>query len=231
MCLPASLDRVDQHKLFSIFSSSPVPKDGFAYLENAPFQHLYLIRKGAVKTWSSNPNGDMQILGFHLPGELLGLDGVADSRHRCNAQALVESQLCRIPYARLDTLASEFPSLRMRLMNIIGREFLLEQEHIVMMSARPAIERLALFLQTLLRRVEITVGPQRILTLDMARWEIANFLAVASETVSRLLAELQKTKVIRINRRDIEILDLARLIEISGQDVGELPCFKEARRG
>ena len=231
MCLPVSLEPPDQKKLCSLVSCKSVPKGGFAYLGDAPFQNLYLVRKGAVKTWCSNSGGEMQILAFHLPGELIGLDGVAQGRYQCNAQALVKTQLCQIPYTRLDTLAGDLPSLRARLMNIISREFVLEQEHIMMMSARPAIERLALFLQTLLQRIEMATGPRRVLTLDMARWEIANFLALASETVSRLLVELQKTGIIRIDRREVEILDMARLIEISGQELGELPCFKEARPG
>jgi len=231
MCLPVSLEPPDQRKLGEVVSCSSVDKGEFAYLEDTPFRNLYLIRKGAVKTWCSNSDGEMQILGFHLPGELIGLDGVAESRYQCNAQALSNSELCQIPYARLDSLAEQLPSLRSRLMSIISREFLLEQEHVIMMGARPAIERLALFLQTLLQRVEITAGPRRVLTLDMARWEIANFLALASETVSRLLVELQKTGVIRIDRRDVEVLDMARLIRISGQDLGELPCLAASKSG
>lgn len=231
MCLPISLEPPDQKKLCSLVSCKSVPKGEFVYLDDAPFRYLYLVRKGAVKTWCSNSGGEMQILAFHLPGELIGLDGVAQTRHQCTAQALVKTELCQIPYTRLDTLAEDLPSLRARLMNIVSREFVLEQEHIMMMSARPAIERLALFLQTLRQRIEMAAGPRRVLTLDMARWEIANFLALASETVSRLLVELQKAGVIRISRRDLEILDMERLIEISGQDLGELPCFKEARPG
>lgn len=226
MCLPATLDLADQRKLSSILHPQVVSAGEPIYQHGDRFEHLYLVRAGAVKTWVSNLEGNMQILAFHLPGELVGLEGVSEARHRCSAQALAETRLCRIPYARLDALASELPSLRERLMNIISREFVLEQEHILMMSARPAIERMALFVQTLLQRAELAAGPRSVLRLDMARWEIANFLALATETVSRLLAELQKAGAIRIHRREVRILDVERLVEISGEDLGRLPCAK-----
>ena len=231
MCLPAALDQPDRRRLSTILSTRVVAAGEYVYRQGDRFRDLYLIRRGAIKTWMSNAEGDMQILAFHLPGELTGLEGVADTRHPCHAQALTETELCRIPYDRLDALASELPSLRGRLMNIISREFVLEQEHIMMMSARPAIERLALFLQTLLQRVEAHAGPRSVLRLDMARWEIANFLAMATETVSRLLSELQKSGAIRIHRREVKVLDLNRLVEISGEDLGELPCATAPRSG
>lgn len=231
MCLPATLGQAECAGLTALIEPVAYDSGTLVYRDRSAFDHLYLVHSGALKSWTSNVNGEMQILGFHFPGEMVGLDGIASGSHQCNLESLGHSELCRIPYARLGILARELPGLQRRIALMMGREFLLDHEHIAMMSARPAIERLALFIQTLARRTGQTVKHPQAIVLEMTRWELANFLALATETVSRLLAELQKRKIIRVDRRRLQIVDMQRLIEISGEDLGDLPCVSSSAAG
>lgn len=220
LCLPATLRKHELGQLADLLGHSTYRAGEHVYNDGDRFHALYVVRSGMVKTWVTSLNGSLQILGFHLPGELFGLDGVSEHRHRCSAELLETSEVCRVPFDQLERVANRVPALQRQLLRIISREFLLEQEHLVMMGGRPAIERVALFLQTLSQRRALLGFDRRALELGMTRADIGNYLALATETVSRVLARLQRLGVIHLDRHRLEILDLQRLIDIAGEDLG-----------
>lgn len=189
-----------------------------------PFRQLLLVRRGGLKSWTTSLDGGFQILGFHFPGELVGLDGIELKRHQCTAEAMQATEVCAIGYPELTALALEIPTLRHQLDRLISREYLLDHEHITMMSSRPALERISLFLQSMSQRSERRGADGDELELPMPRSDIGNFLAIATETVSRLFHKLQKLGVIEVERRTIRILDHPRLIALSGEDLRQRPC-------
>lgn len=223
LCLPSSLRGDDLIRLSDLVGHSSYDPGQHIFNTGDVFQALYVVQSGSVKTSVTTRDGGLQILHFHLPGELIGLDGLAEHHHQCTAEPLEPSQVCRLPYRKIEQLANDIPALQKQLLRIVSREFFLDHQHILMMGGRPAIQRLALFIQTLSHRKRLLHEDHRNLTLSMSRVELANYLALATETVSRLLARLQRLGVLRLERHNLEIVDMERLVEISGDDLELVP--------
>jgi len=168
---------------------------------------VYLVREGALKTVTLAPDGEEQVLGFHLAGELLGLDALATGRHRCDAVALGSATLCELPFPSLLARAAQRPALHAQLYRAIGRSAGRDQEHVEMLIRRQAADRIAMFLHALLERTrpfgEAPLAPA--LTLPMSREDIARYLGLALETVSRGFTRLQDDGVIGVAGRHVEI--------------------------
>ena len=113
------------------------------FASGARFQSLYVVRSGSFKTTLETNGGEQQVLGFHLPGEIIGFDALSDDVHRCNAEAMERSSVCEVPFAQLDEFASSVPGLRRQLMRIASREVVKDHEHLMMMGRKQAQERLA----------------------------------------------------------------------------------------
>lgn len=222
LCLPAPLYGEDLDRLVRMLDSSNCGRGQHVYNIGDRFKSLYIVQKGSLKSWVTSIHGHVQILGFHLPGEIIGLDGVDSLRYQCSAEPLEPSRLCRLPYEDLEGVAARVPGLQRQLLRVISREIIIEHEHVMMMSSRPAIERVALFLQVLAQRRTLRGHPPRLLELSMSRADLANYLALASETVSRMLTALQAKGVIRLSHRKLEILNPTGLAQISGEELGSM---------
>lgn len=218
LCLPAPLEGEDLDRLAGMLDSRSYMRGEHVYNNGARSGNLYIVRRGSLKSWVTSMHGHAQVLGFHLPGEIFGLDGVDTFRYQSSVEALEPSALCRLPYDALERIALDIPSLHRQLLRVISREIVIEHEHVLMMGSRPAIERVALFVQVLAQREARRGRSPHLLTLAMPRADIASYLALASETVSRMLSKLEKHGLIRIAHRRLEILDPEGLIAISGED-------------
>ena len=161
--------------------------------------------------------GESQVLGFHLPGEIMGLDAIAAGSHQCSAEALEHSSACEVPYEKIETVARELPGLQQQLMRVISREVQLDQRHLVMIGRRVALERLAIFLHSLSQRLARVRRDPHEFVLPMSRRDLANYLGLVIETVSRLFSRLAEMGVIAVDRKTIRILDPAKLREIAGE--------------
>ena len=149
--------------------------------------------------------------GFQLPGELFGLDAVGSGHHRCEAIALVDSSVCEIPFDRLTEIASHIPGLQFQLMRVIGQSVSRDQDHMAMLLRRQAHERLAMFLMGLRERLEILGQRNDVFRLPMSREDIAAYLGLALETVSRAFGRLQDDGIIHVHGRSIEVLSAEAL--------------------
>jgi CRP/FNR family transcriptional regulator len=178
------------------------------------------VRSGCVKTVTESANGDEQIVGFHLAGELLGLDGFADGEHTCNALALETSSVCELPLDQLEDLCKAMPSLQRQMRRIMGKEVSAEHKQLLLLGKMNSEERLASFLLGLSARMQERNWKVDEFNLSMPRQDIANYLGMAVETVSRLFASFQNEKIIAVDRRHITILDMARLKSIVGDCAG-----------
>lgn len=168
---------------------------------------VYLVRDGALKTVSFAPDGEEQVLAFHLPGEWLGLDVLETGRHRCDAIALGAVTVCEIPFDALMARAVQKPLLHVQLCRAIGQSAGRDQQHVEMLIRRQATERIALFLHGLLERTRPLGEVLAELTLPMSREDISRYLGLALETVSRGFTRLQDDGLIRVAGRHIEIRD------------------------
>ena len=129
-------------------------KNDFLYRDGDKAMAIYAVRSGCVKTMTEIANGDEQIVGFHLAGELLGLDGFADGAYTCNAVALETSSVCELPLDQLETLCHKLPGLQKQMRRIMGKEVSKDHKLLLLLGKMTADERLASFLLSLSTRME-----------------------------------------------------------------------------
>lgn len=218
LCLPASIDGDDLPRLDRVVEVKKLlEREQPLYSAGQKFRALYVVRSGAFKTFTVDGEGETQVLGFHLPGEIMGIDAIADGSHQCSAEALERASACELPYERLEQIAHEMPGLQHQLMRVISREVQQDQRHLVMIGRKVALERLAIFLHSLTERLQRVRRDPYQFVLPMSRRDLANYLGLVIETVSRLFSRLAELGVIEVERKTIRILDPAKLRELAGE--------------
>jgi CRP/FNR family transcriptional regulator len=218
LCLPLGLDP-DAMRQFDLLIANRlrVKKRSSLYRPGDRFSSLYAIRLGTVKTLVVTEDGREQITGFHMAGEVLGFDGIVDERHSCQAVALEDSEVCVLPFDQLDALAHDMPLLQRNLYRLASRDICRDQEMLLLLGSRCAEERLALFLLSLAERYKARGYSPNEFVLRMTREEIASFLGLKLETVSRLFSHLQEAGLIQVQGRAIKLLDLTALKRLIGR--------------
>ena len=218
LCLPAGIDAEELRRLDQIVKlRRPTQRNERLFRISDPQVSLYIARDGAFKTVSISEEGEEQIVGFHLPGELIGLDALGHSVHRCEAIALTTATVCEVPLGQLTAVAAQLPRLQQQLLRVIGQGMERDQDHLNILVKRQANERIALFLHGLSERFEVIGQSALQFKLPMSREDIANYLGLALETVSRGFTRLQEDGVIAVHGRLIEISDpgqLNRLVHV-----------------
>ena len=212
LCLPATIEGGDLERLDRIvLARRPLKRDEVLYRAGQPLGSLYVAREGAFKTVALDAEGNAQVLGFHLPGELLGLDALGSGRHAAEARALTQANVCEVPLSQLEQVASEVPGLQHQLLRIIGQGMNRHQAHVEMLHKRSAQERLAVFLHQLSERYRALGRSGETFLLPMSREDIGSYLHLVIETVSRTLTKMQDERLIAVRGREVKILDAARL--------------------
>jgi CRP/FNR family transcriptional regulator len=209
LCLPLGLDADDMQKLENIVHTrGPIRAGEHLFREGDSFHALYAVKTGALKTYTIDNQGREHVLGFHIGGELTGLDGIHSGRNRCNAVALQTTSVCALPFARLEQLTREVPGLQTQILRVMSRELSASAQ---LATEHNAEERLAGFLLSLSRRFARRGLVPTLLTLPMPRRDIASHLRLATETISRLFARFQEDGILAVRRREVEILDFKAL--------------------
>ncbi|RJF96588.1 fumarate/nitrate reduction transcriptional regulator Fnr [Noviherbaspirillum cavernae] len=209
LCLPMGLDEADMNRLDQIIGRRrKVVRDSTLYRVGDPFTNLYAIRLGHFKTYQINPDGDQQITGFQMAGELLGMDAISTDRHHCNAVALEDSEVCEIPFARLENLFSDMPTLLRHFHRMMSQEITREQSVMLLLGNMRAEQRFAAFLVNLSSRYAARGYSSTSFQLRMSREEIGNYLGLTIESISRLLSKFKKRGLLKVSNRELEIVDL-----------------------
>ena len=217
-CLPAEVDALGGGELDAFARPHrSIDRSGRLYRSGDALTSLYVVRDGALKTVTLAQDGEEQVLAFHLPGEILGLDALATGLHRCEVVALGSASVCELPFTDLTALAARSPALQQQLWRAIGRSAGRDQDHVEMLIRRQAHERIALFLYGLVERYRQTGGAAAQLLLPMSREDIGRFLGMALETVSRGFTRLQDDGVIGVAGRRVEVRDSAELARLARQ--------------
>lgn len=208
LCLPFNLDDSELNKLDEIISrKQPYQKGQSLFQQNDKLKSLYAIRSGSFKSFTVTPDGKEQITAFHLPGEIIGFDGISTEVHETVAQALETSMVCEIPFATLDTLSDSMPALRRQLLKLMSSEIKQDQELLLLLNQRTAEQRLAYFLFSLAKRFDTRGYSGKEYRLTMTRGEIGNYLGLTVETISRLISKLKDDKIISVDGKLITVLD------------------------
>ena len=186
------------------------------YRAGDPVDALYRMRTGVVKTTLTASDGDEQVTGFFGAGEWVGLDALGAKTHRSDATVLDTASVCVVPASAIHDRMNSSPYVSRLLLEIMSQR-LDRKEYIHLSLARDnAAQRMAGFLLDLSVRQSSAGLSSKYLTLPMSRGEIASYLALAVETVSRLLTRMQRDGMLDVHRHNVEILDRSALAEMSG---------------
>jgi CRP/FNR family transcriptional regulator len=230
LCLPAAIPDADLLSLDRLVKRRPpIERGKLLYGVGNRLLALYVVRSGSFKTWVGNAQGENQVLGFHLPGDIIGFDAVSNDLHQCSAEALETTTVCEIPYPQLSQVAAQVPALQSQLLRVISRETLRDQQHLMMMGRRQAQERLAIFLRSMIDRNRRLKRDPATLNLAMSRYDLANYLGLVVETVSRLFTKFQQAGVLDVRRKTIRILSIDKLDELTGQAEPDQVCQTNMR--
>lgn len=216
LCLPVGIAEADLDQLERIIKRRrPVQRGEYLFQMGQRFESIYAVRSGSVKTYTLTEDGREQVTGFHLPGELVGLDAISGEQHTCTAKALETTSVCEVPYTQLESLWTSIPSLPRQLMRIMSKEVLHDQTLMMLLGKKTAEERLASYLLSVSTRLGQRGFSYHEFNLSMSRNDIGNYLGLAVETVSRLFTRFQDENVLTVQRRNVRIHDLNGLRRIA----------------
>lgn len=180
--------------------------------------HIYRIESGAVCLYKIMPDGRRQVIDFAYPGDLIGLG--CEAEHTYNAQALEPTRLRSFPVATLSRLVGTDSMFGIALYEAMSRELAAAQDHLFTIGQRSAAERVACFLVALSQRNKRRSLDAGTIVLPMTRADIADFLGLTIETVSRMLTKLKTAKLIRLEQTSlVRLLDLARLESLASGEI------------
>lgn len=232
LCLPAGIAGDDLRRLEAVVQRRrPLESGERLFRTGDPLRSVFVASEGAFKTVGISEAGEEHVLGFHLPGELFGLDAIGSGHHRCEAVALGNASVCEMPFDSLAAIAAQLPSLQAQLLRVMGQSNDRDHDHLDILSRRQASERIALFLHGLFERYRRIGQRGNEFQLPMRRDEIARYLGLAPETVSRSFGRLQEDGVIEVRGRHVRIIDAAGLHAAASGCETEVETGRAGKRG
>ncbi len=208
LCMPMGFDQTEMQKLDEVVATRIKVKQGSNLFSHGdPFTSLYAIRTGFFKTSISTEDGREQVTGFQMAGEIVGLDGIVNDHHTCNAIALEDAEVCVMPFANVEDLSREFPVLQRHVHKMMSREIVRENSILMLLGNMRAEERLAAFLLNLVQRLHARGFSQSEFILRMSREEIGSYLGMKLETVSRTFSKFSEEGIIEVKQRYVRILN------------------------
>lgn len=194
----------------------------FLYRSGERFHCVFVIRAGMFKTILIDSEGREQVTGFHMTGEVLGLDGIETEQCQSSAVALEDSEVWEIPFTRMETLCRQDPAMQRMLHRLMSREIQRENLMMLLLGSMSAEERLAAFLVNLSQRLTARgYSPVRFV-LRMSRREIGSYLGLTLETVSRVFSRFQREGLIRAELKAVELKEPERLRAMVGASVPQV---------
>ena len=215
LCMPMGLTPTELDRIEDVVASRRKIKRGSLLFRNGDkFTSLYAIRTGFFKTCVASEDGRDQVTGFQMAGEVVGLDGIVNDNHTCDAVALEDAEVCVMPFDRIEELSREINSLQRHVHKIMSREIVRENGVMLLLGSMRAEERLAAFLLNLVQRLHARGFSQSEVVLRMTREEIGSYLGLKLETVSRTFSKFVEDGIIEVKQRHVRILKTDSLHEI-----------------
>ena len=218
LCLPVGLKHDEVESLDElVYTRKKVKRGESLFRTGDNFQSLYAIRVGFFKTRVATEDGRDQVTGFQMAGELIGIDGIVTDHHNCDAVALEDSEVCVIPYSKLEELSRQFEVLQHHFHKVMSREIVRDHGVMLLLGSMRAEERLAAFLLNLSQRFTARGYSSSDFILRMTREEIGSYLGLKLETVSRAFSKFQDDNLISVQQKHIRISDITGLKKVMGQ--------------
>ncbi len=217
LCLPIGFGPEELQQLDTLAGSKRLVKRGeYLFRTGSDFTSIYAIRGGFFKTSVLHDDGREHVTGFHMMGDIMGLDAISNEYHVCDAVALETSEICEIPFEKLSELSMIMPVLHQNLHRIMSREIAFDHEIMLMLGKMRAEERLAAFLLNLSQRFSARGYSAASFQLRMTREEIGSYLGLKLETVSRIFSKFQEEGLIAVQKKLIELKDANALKRLLG---------------
>ena len=208
LCMPVGLSKEELERVDTLVEVRRKVKKGAALFHNGEkFTSLYAIRTGFFKTCVATEDGRDQVTGFQMAGEVMGLDGIVNDHHTCDAIALEDAEVCVLPFDRIEELSHDIASMQRHVHKIMSREIVRENGVMLLLGSMRAEERLAAFLLNLVQRLHTRGFSQSELVLRMTREEIGSYLGLKLETVSRTFSKFADEGIIEVKQRHVRILN------------------------
>ena len=218
LCLPEGMNEQEIDQLDKAFGTRRrIKRQQFLYRAGDLFESIFAIRSGSFKTDIVLEDGRAQVTGFQMIGEILGLDGISNDVHACNAVALEDSEICAIPFARLESLSREIHTLQRHFHKVMSREIVRDHGVMMLLGTMRAEERLAAFLLNLSQRFTARGFSHTEFYLRMTREEIGSYLGLKLETVSRAFSRFQEEGHIAVQQKHVRILNVDGLKALLNQ--------------
>lgn len=215
LCMPLGLNKDELDRIDDMVATRRKIKRGSILFRNGEkFTNLFAIRTGFFKTCVTSEDGRDQVTGFQMAGEVIGLDGIVNDFHTCDAVALEDAEVCVMPFDRIEELSREINTLQRHVHKIMSREIVREHGVMLLLGSMRAEERLATFLLNLVQRLHARGFSQSELILRMTREEIGSYLGLKLETVSRTFSKFVEEGIIEVKQRHVRILKTDALSEI-----------------
>ena len=215
LCMPMGLSNDELNRIDDLVTTRRKIKRGDTLFHNGErFTNLFAIRTGFFKTCITSEDGRAQVTGFQMAGEIVGLDGIVNDTHTCDAVALEDAEVCVLPFDRIEEISREVNALQRHVHKIMSREIVREHGVILFLGSMRAEERLAAFLLNLVQRLHARGFSQSELLLRMSREEIGSYLGMKIETVSRNFSKFVEDGIVEVKQRNIRILKTDALKDI-----------------
>ena len=215
LCMPVGLQPAEMRRIDEIVATRRrVRRRETLFRNGERFTSLYAIRSGVFKTRVASADGRDQVTGFQMAGEIIGLDGIVNDQHTCDAVALEDAEVCVLPFDRIEQLSREVTALQRHVHQIMSREIVREHGVMLLLGSMRAEERLAVFLLNLVQRLHARGFSRSELVLRMTREEIGSYLGLKLETVSRTLSKFMEDEIVEVQKRNLRIVDAEALRRI-----------------
>ncbi|MGD8567848.1 MAG: fumarate/nitrate reduction transcriptional regulator Fnr [Gammaproteobacteria bacterium] len=219
LCLPTGLNTIELKKFEEIVKQPrPLQRGQQIYRPGDTFNAIYIVRSGSIKTYTTMSTGEQQVIGFHLPGELVGLDGVSEDEFTSTAEAMEMTSVCEISFSKLEQIMGQVKTLQHQVHRQMGKELLIDQQLLIQLGKMNAERRVAAFLLNISDRLHTRGFSPFEFHLPMTRIDIGNYLGLAVETVSRQFTHFQVQETIRVLRKHVVINSIDQLRSIANVD-------------
>ena len=213
ICMPVDIQDADARKLFERLVTTRIRlrKGDVLFRAGDRFTALFAVRVGSLKTVTLTDDGSEQVSGYHLAGEIVGVEGIGNDVHACQAVALEDTEVCTLPFDRVEQLARDDASFQRRLYRLLSSAIVRQRAVTLVGGTMRAEQRLASFLVDLSNRYHARGYSPTEFVLRMTREEIGSHLGLKLETVSRIFSRFAEERLIVVSGRVLKLLDRAAL--------------------
>lgn len=216
LCLPRGLNARDTEQFEHIVNKSRSIQPGeHIFRAGDKLNCIAAVRAGCFKSYVIDQNGEEQVLGFYLPGEIIGFDAIHEKTHKANVVALDTSSVCGLSFDSVTEMARQLPDLQDELFRVMSAQISELEANAADLSAEERIARLLCSLST---RFANRGYSHTEFNLSMSRRDIASHLRLATETISRVLARFQSAGIIDVKRKKVAILEVEKLRKLARRD-------------